>query len=53
MRQSCKELKASSATRFSNGSAKVRLFSSLPNLFHRTEGQKNGREHPTTGMSRP
>ena len=48
MRQSCKELKASSATRFSNGSAKVLLFSLLPNLFHGTEGQKNGREHPTT-----
>ena len=48
MRQSCKELKASSAARFSNGSAKVRLFSLLPNLFHSTGRQKNGREHPTT-----
>ena len=47
MRQSCEELKASSATRFSNGSAKVLLFSLLPILFHRTGGQKNGREHPT------
>ena len=48
MRQSCEELKASSATRFSNGSAKVRLFSLLPNLFRAPQGQNYGREHPTT-----
>ena len=33
MRQSYKELSASAATRLSNGSAKARPYSLLPNLF--------------------